>query len=586
MPALLLHVLLVLTILLFQVVPTQTTIATTINTFDVLETIPHDPNAFTQGLTFDTTNNHVVFESTGLYGQSDVRQVDLTSGDVLNIKSTPSEYFGEGLAYFGDRKLIHIVWKEQTGFIMDADTLETLETFSFSTRRNEGWGITYNPTANQFLVTDGSSYLHVWDATSLQEISRISVTLQLDDTSPATAVTQLNEIEWDASTNTVLANVWQTDLIMRIDPTTGHVLTRYDLSQLYPKRAPNANVLNGIAMSPNQDLWVTGKKWPHMYRIVLGTTPTDGPLGTPPGGSSSCFSGENTVHVLDKGYIYMKDLSVGDQVRVFAPEEGSSNNTHTHQLVYAFAHYAPQQTAEFLQIVLSDNNDTDRTTLEVTADHLVYLHGKTNPVRAGSLKVGDILLGSSSSHSRDSSMNIVQSIGRVQRMGLYAPLTADGSILVNGVTSSTYVSLQQPNGDPEYVTFRWLWKNHRVMAHHDLAHWFLSPFRWVCTKSISTASSNSTAKTNAMIEGWCHSYNEQGLPAYVSFGIRLFQFLEFLNSSSFWTATLALLLLLGWNLLLLWHSILRKQQPRRQLHTIGGSTKASPRKDSLSLLFL
>ncbi|CAB9498043.1 Glutamine cyclotransferase [Seminavis robusta] len=243
--------------------------ATIVDSFVVLDTIAHAPDAFTQGLTFDPEDSAVVYESTGLTGRSSVRKVDIASGEVLLKVDTPPEVFGEGLAYYtseSDGRLIHITWKSRRGFIFDADTLDMLEQFTYSTQTNEGWGITYVPTLDQFLVTDGSNVLHFWDR-DLREVGRLAVTMRTSAVSIPERVFNLNEIEWDNETGTLLANIWQTDNIVRIDITTGAVLTLYDLAQLYPNRPFSADVLNGIAINPENELWVTGKLWPTMFKI-------------------------------------------------------------------------------------------------------------------------------------------------------------------------------------------------------------------------------------------------------------------------------------------------------------------------------
>ena len=252
-----------------------------VNSYTILETIPHDNNAFTQGLTFDPEDSSLVYESTGLYGQSDVRKVNIQTGQALLERASPAEIFGEGLAYYTttnsndgseEGRLIHITWKSRRGFIFAADTLDVLQEFQFSTTYNEGWGITYHATRDQFFVTDGSSNLHVWDR-DLNEVQRIPVRARYDSAnSSPISISRLNEIEWDAATDTILANVWQQDIIVRIDPTTGEVITEYNLADLVQIQPPGANVLNGIAISggdtpDSQDLWITGKLWPNMYRI-------------------------------------------------------------------------------------------------------------------------------------------------------------------------------------------------------------------------------------------------------------------------------------------------------------------------------
>lgn len=255
--------------------PTPPRIVQRVNSYTVLESIAHDPDAFTQGLTFDPEDSSLVYESTGLYGESDVRHVNIETGEVLMIRSTPAEIFGEGLAYFTTNdnnnagRLIHITWKSQRGFIFDANNLEMVREFQFSTTNNEGWGITYHPIRDQFFVTDGSSNLHVWDR-NLNEVERIPVTARYNTNSDApVAISNLNEIEWDAATDTILSNVWQEDIIVRIDPNSGEVITQYDLSDLVGRQTFGSNVLNGIAITggENPDLWITGKLWRTMYRI-------------------------------------------------------------------------------------------------------------------------------------------------------------------------------------------------------------------------------------------------------------------------------------------------------------------------------
>lgn len=253
--------------------------ANVVSSFEVVQTVTHDANAFTQGLTFDPSDDTFVYESTGLYGSSSIRKVDLQSGQVMQQYNSPSDIFGEGLAYYYDDdtvngaggRLIHITWKSQRGFILDADTLQLVEEFSFSTTKNEGWGITYNPNTDEFIVSDGSEYLHFWNR-NREELRKVKVTSKSKSGfclfRGASGVSNLNELEWDDATKTVLANVWQTDNIVRIDPLNGNIITWYDMSDLYNNRAIGADVLNGIAFNPYQDeLWLTGKKWPHMYQV-------------------------------------------------------------------------------------------------------------------------------------------------------------------------------------------------------------------------------------------------------------------------------------------------------------------------------
>lgn len=244
--------------------------------FRTLESVPHDANAFTQGLVL--LEDGTLYEGTGLYGQSTLREVDLNTGVVLRSIDLSSDFFGEGVAYYtqnGQGRLIQITWREKTGFVYDSEDFSRLQTFSFSSTVDQGWGITHDPVRNVFWMTDGSSNLHEWDVTTRRELRRIPVTLQREGDAESTPVSQLNELEWDPETNTVLANVWRTNRIVRIQPETGRVLVDYDLTLLFPIRNPGADVLNGIALTPTMaaegQAWVTGKKWNKMFRIEFTT---------------------------------------------------------------------------------------------------------------------------------------------------------------------------------------------------------------------------------------------------------------------------------------------------------------------------
>jgi len=172
----------------------------------------------------------------------------------------------------------------------------------------------------------------------------------------------------------------------------------------------------------------------------------------------SCFSGDMEVIVQGKGIVRMQDLQVGDFVKIGRGE--------IYEPVYAFGHRVPQRYAEFVQL----HTNVDKRPLEMTGEHLVFLEGKTNPVRADSIKAGDLLRGQDSNA-------VVQKIKFVHRNGIYNPLTSSGTILVNGVTASTYVSFQKSNN--EYVELQG--GIEIPISHHDLAHLAMAPFRFYCT---------------------------------------------------------------------------------------------------------
>ena len=327
---------------------------TQMGTFLLLQTVPHDSNAFTQGLitVYDPTDDTLKFyEGTGVNGQSQLRLVQIDTGTVLAQHSLPFRYFGEGITHYLDDsssknstlRLIQITWQEQTAFdyelqSMNASTSKSSSftdwvakmknmirssqfcrrrrqrlrscrlsnntvnadssafhfpltvpqpaaTIKYSTTTTEGWGITYSKLNHHLYVTDGSNYLHTWNVTTKEEITKVPVTYQYSNMDAPLDMNRLNEIEYDPITNTILANVWYKDFIVRIDIATGFILTIYDLSTLYTSRIAKADTLNGIALtydgiqqSPpfhtstgiqTDQVWVTGKYWPNMYRIQL-----------------------------------------------------------------------------------------------------------------------------------------------------------------------------------------------------------------------------------------------------------------------------------------------------------------------------
>jgi glutamine cyclotransferase len=238
--------------------------------FSVIEVIPHDTEAFTQGLTFHEGR---LWEGTGYYdGQSQLRRVDPRSGQVLKYTKLAAQYFGEGIAFFttpkGEERIIQLTWREKTGWIYDAETLKVIRQFTFETNTGEGWGITYR--GGEFIVTDGSDMLYFWDAETLQETRRLHVLFE-DKDGKVHPVPLLNEIEYYPHDGTLLSHVWYRDILLKIDIESGRVRTVYNFGPLYPApRTETADCFNGVALAskPGQ-LYVTGKYWPYMYRIEL-----------------------------------------------------------------------------------------------------------------------------------------------------------------------------------------------------------------------------------------------------------------------------------------------------------------------------
>ena len=222
-------------------------------TYSVVNEYPHDTDAFTEGLVFD---GGFLYESTGLYGNSSLRRVDLGTGDVLQRVSLQSQYFGEGIAVVGN-KIIQLTWREHVGFVYDRASFGLLEEFQYPT---EGWGLTYD--GSRLIMSDGSANLYFLDPVTFQRVGQVAV----HDTGP---VNELNELEY--INGTVYANVWGEEKIAVINPQNGQVTAWIDLAGIQDlKNMDPNNVLNGIAYDANGDrLFVTGKMWPHIFEIKL-----------------------------------------------------------------------------------------------------------------------------------------------------------------------------------------------------------------------------------------------------------------------------------------------------------------------------
>jgi glutaminyl-peptide cyclotransferase len=223
--------------------------------YNIVNTYPHDPDAFTEGLVFE---DGFLYEGTGLLGQSTLRRVELETGAIVQIHELPDEFFGEGTTIYGNR-VIQLTWQSHVGFVYDKASFELLQQFNYST---EGWGITHNGTC--LIMSDGTSTLHFLDPQTFEEISQLAVFANDDP------VTRLNELEYVQGE--IYANVWQTERIARIAPGTGQVVGWIDLEGLLTAedRTEPVDVLNGIAYDAGTDrLFVTGKLWPKLFEIDL-----------------------------------------------------------------------------------------------------------------------------------------------------------------------------------------------------------------------------------------------------------------------------------------------------------------------------
>lgn len=228
-------------------------------TYRTIAQFPHDSDAFTQGLEW---RDGELYESTGLHGQSTLRQVDMDTGEVLQQTRLDPWYFGEGITVLGDR-IYQLTWQSRTGFIYGKETFELIDRFTYDT---EGWGLTNDGA--RLIMSDGTAAIHFLDPISLERTGGIDA---VEDA--GLPVTRLNELEY--AEGMLYANVWKTDYIIRIDIETGSVTGWIDLSGLLPDylRTSGEDVLNGIAYLPESDhLLVTGKRWPYLFEIELVKT--------------------------------------------------------------------------------------------------------------------------------------------------------------------------------------------------------------------------------------------------------------------------------------------------------------------------
>jgi glutaminyl-peptide cyclotransferase len=232
--------------------------------FDVIEAIPHDPTAFTQGLELV---DGVLYEGTGLEGESSIRAVDPESGDVTQKVDLPADLFGEGITVSGDT-IWQITWQDGIAIRRDRATLAETGRVAYD---GEGWGLCHDETGGRLIMSDGTDRLIFRDVTTFAEQGEVHVR----DVGGA-PVTQLNELECVPDQHghvQVYANVWQTDRIVRIDPATERVTATVDLAGLLPAAdRAGADVLNGIAaVRGTGEFLVTGKLWPTMFRVRFVT---------------------------------------------------------------------------------------------------------------------------------------------------------------------------------------------------------------------------------------------------------------------------------------------------------------------------
>lgn len=223
--------------------------------FNIKETFPHDKNAYTQGLVYE---HGFLYEGTGQWGgKSSIRKVKLETGEVVKYLTMAPELFGEGISVIGNR-IFQVTYKARMGFIYDKDSFKELGRFSYTPK--EGWGLTFD--GEYFIMSDGTNILHYMDTSSFAKVKQLQVY------NHEGMVDSLNELEF--INGIIYANLYQSDIIVMIDPGSGKVIGRADMKGLLANehKHPDIDVLNGIAYdNMNKRIFVTGKNWPVLFEL-------------------------------------------------------------------------------------------------------------------------------------------------------------------------------------------------------------------------------------------------------------------------------------------------------------------------------
>ncbi|MCF8009526.1 MAG: glutaminyl-peptide cyclotransferase [Halanaerobiales bacterium] len=222
--------------------------------YEIVNTFPHDIDAFTQGLYY---KDDIFYEGTGLNGKSSLRKINIDSGKIIKIFNLPKQYFGEGITIV-DEIIYQATWKSKTIFLYDKEiNLLKIDKFPY-----QCWGLTDND--NELIMSDGTSNLFFLDKDSYEIKSKIEVTINNK------AVKNLNELEF--INGKIFANIWYQDLIVIIEPEDGKITGVVDLSNIINQNdyEYELNVLNGIAYNKEKDtIYITGKLWPLIFEIEL-----------------------------------------------------------------------------------------------------------------------------------------------------------------------------------------------------------------------------------------------------------------------------------------------------------------------------
>ena len=228
-------------------------------TYKVEKVFPHDTACYTEGLEY---LDGYLYESKGDYGRSGLRKVDLNTGKVVQSVSMPAKYFGEGISVVGD-KILQLTYREKIAFVYDTKTFKVIDSLAYNWGP-EGWGMCYDGT--RLYQNDSTNRIWFLSKDTFKPTGFIDV---FDDQGPINAVNEMEMID-----GKLYANVYTRDTILVINPKNGAVLQKIDMKNLYPNNQRPAdfdygnNVLNGIAYdAATKRIFVTGKKWPHLYQV-------------------------------------------------------------------------------------------------------------------------------------------------------------------------------------------------------------------------------------------------------------------------------------------------------------------------------
>jgi glutamine cyclotransferase len=226
--------------------------------YKVIKAYPHNIEHFTEGLEI---HNGYLYESTGQEGTSSIYKIDLSTWKEIKENKLDNKYFGEGITILNN-KLYQLTYKTQIGFVRDLKTFDLIKSWNF--KNLQGWGMTND--GKSLIMSDGTEFLTYLDPENLNEIKRIQVCNNKG------IVTNLNELEY--INGEIWANIWTSDIILKIDPKTGKVLTEIDLKGILSSNFLNKNsqaeVMNGIAFDKDKNkIYITGKFWPKIFEIEI-----------------------------------------------------------------------------------------------------------------------------------------------------------------------------------------------------------------------------------------------------------------------------------------------------------------------------